>query len=70
MSDQAFKDALDKFQRRIDDSYNLIEIHKDLGRLDAGGNATTTPRRGRRYRELALNHAVVVLTVAAMAGLR
>ena len=65
MCEQAFNDALHKFHRRIDDSRNLVEIHKGLGKTQANGDTDDTPRRGRRYRGLALNRAVVVLTVAA-----
>lgn len=48
------------FERRA-----LIGIHEDLGRMTDEGAVAVKVRRGRRYRESALNHAVVVLTVAA-----
>lgn len=59
----AIVDARNTFRRMVADAENLIEIHKDLGRVGTGASAA--PRRGRRYRERALNHGVVVITVAA-----
>lgn len=57
-------EAREGFDRRAKDVQDLVGIHEDLGRMRGAGSASRTPRRGRRYRESALNHAVVVLTVA------
>lgn len=61
----SIQDAKDGFDRREQDVMDLVGIHTDLGRITTSGAVTTHARRGRRYREAALNHAVVVLTVAA-----
>ncbi len=58
-------DAKDGYDRRAQDVLSLIGMHVDLGRMTSTGSVATNARRGRRYREAALNHAVVVLTVAA-----
>lgn len=58
------REAREGFDRRAKDVQDLVDIHEDLGRMTGVGSASSTPRRGRRYRESALNHAVVVLTVA------
>lgn len=46
--------ALDEFDAAMGDPQNLIEIHRSL-----------TQGRGRRFREVTINRAIVVLTVAA-----
>jgi hypothetical protein len=46
--------AENEFVQAMGDSRNLIAIHKDLNQ-----------GRGRRIREVSINRAVVVLTVAA-----
>jgi hypothetical protein len=46
--------ARDEFDAAMVDSQNLIDIHRSLN-----------PSRGRRFREVTINRAVVVLTVAA-----
>jgi hypothetical protein len=47
-------DAATEFERAMHDSENLLEAHKELRQGE-----------GRRFREMSLNRAVVVLTVAA-----
>jgi hypothetical protein len=48
------EDAREEFDRAMQDSRNLVEAHRALN-----------PGRGRRFRELSINRAIVVLTVAA-----
>jgi hypothetical protein len=48
------EDAEFEFSRAMKDSENLLEAHKELRQGE-----------GRRFREVSLNRAIVVLTVAA-----